>query len=430
MFRLHSRSGSRRRLGLGVATVAVLVAVAAPAPAQATPFVYVTGGYRSHDVSQFDAGAGGLLAPLSPPTVAADQRPTGVAVSPDGRSVYVANAGRFELADPGGLDAGDNVSQFTIGVDGGLSPKSPPSVAAGDYPFDVAVSPDGKSVYVASMLSSRVFQYDVGQGGKLSPKSPATVFADSAVAVAVSPDGKSVYVVSGDPEGNGGIDAVLQYDVGPGGKLSPKSPPTVDAGDFSIDLAVSPNGKSVYVVNVGFFYSIPSRSTASVSQYDVGPGGKLSPKSPATVAAGIHPVAVAVSPDGRSVYVINAGSGSGGSDNVHQFDVGPSGALVPKSPPRVATGKYPDGVTVSPDGENVFVANGGNWPQRGNISQYDVGAAGELSPKSPATVAAGLSPARIAVSPVPTTKGQCKNGGWKQFGFKDQGRCIRFVKRG
>ena len=28
---------------------------------------------------------------------------------------------------------------------------------------------------------------------------------------------------------------------------------------------------------------------------------------------------------------------------------------------------------------------------------------------------------------LPTTKAQCKNGGWKQFGFKSQGRCVAFV---
>src|SRR5690349_12420023 len=30
--------------------------------------------------------------------------------------------------------------------------------------------------------------------------------------------------------------------------------------------------------------------------------------------------------------------------------------------------------------------------------------------------------------PVPTTVAQCKKGGWRQFGFKNQGQCIRFVK--
>jgi hypothetical protein len=32
-----------------------------------------------------------------------------------------------------------------------------------------------------------------------------------------------------------------------------------------------------------------------------------------------------------------------------------------------------------------------------------------------------------APSPHPTSKEQCKNGGWSQFGFKNQGQCIRFV---
>jgi hypothetical protein len=30
----------------------------------------------------------------------------------------------------------------------------------------------------------------------------------------------------------------------------------------------------------------------------------------------------------------------------------------------------------------------------------------------------------------PTSKEQCKNGGWRDFGFKNQGQCIRFVKHG
>ncbi len=32
--------------------------------------------------------------------------------------------------------------------------------------------------------------------------------------------------------------------------------------------------------------------------------------------------------------------------------------------------------------------------------------------------------------PLPTTMGRCKHGGWKQFGFANQGLCIAFVERG
>ena len=64
--------------------------------------------------------------------------------------------------------------------------------------------------------------------------------------------------------------------MGAGGALSPKRPATVAAGAVAAAVAVSPDGHSVYVPNLG----------GRVSQYDVGAGGALSPKSPATVTAG------------------------------------------------------------------------------------------------------------------------------------------------
>ena len=39
----------------------------------------------------------------------------------------------------------------------------------------------------------------------------------------------------------------------------------------------------------------------------------------------------------------------------------------------------------------------------------------------------GLEP---VVIPRPAAKDQCKHGGWKRFGFNNQGQCIRFVKHG
>jgi PKD domain len=84
-------------------------------------------------VAQFDIGAGGLLAPNTPPSVPSGSSPWGVAISPDGRSLYVNNYG-----GPAGA-----VSQFDIGPAGLLSPKNPASVQAGDSPYvGVVVSPD------------------------------------------------------------------------------------------------------------------------------------------------------------------------------------------------------------------------------------------------------------------------------------------------
>jgi DNA-binding beta-propeller fold protein YncE len=62
-----------------------------------------------------------------------------------------------------GIDGGgDNLSQYNVGVGGLLAPLTPTTVAAGDLPQGVAVSPDGKSVYVANSSGNSVSQYDVG----------------------------------------------------------------------------------------------------------------------------------------------------------------------------------------------------------------------------------------------------------------------------
>jgi hypothetical protein len=79
--------------------------------------------------------------------------------------------------------------------------------------------------------------------------------------------------------------SVSQYDVGAGGALAAKRPPTVPAGEDPIGVAVSPNGDSVYVANF---------NSNTVSQCDVGAGGALAFKSTPTVPAGAGPRGVAV----------------------------------------------------------------------------------------------------------------------------------------
>jgi YVTN family beta-propeller protein len=359
---------------MGVPLALCLVALACAAPAWADD-VYVTNHVPlsleqpSGTVSQFDVGAGGALAPKSPAAVAAGFRPRGVAVSPDGQSVYVTNNGEHA------------VSQYDVVAGGALAPKSPATVDTGLVPTGVAVSPDGQSVYVTTSWSS-VFQYDVGGDGALTPKSPATVAAGPIpTGVAVSPDGLSVYVT------NLLSNDVSQYDVGAGGALAPKSPqPTVRAVLAPIGVAVSPDGQSVYVTNFGTGVDDPE-FRGFVSQYDVGAGGALAPKSPAFVEAAQGAEGIGVSPDGQSVYVA--------AGVVFQYDVGGDGALAPKSPATVAAGLIPTGVAVSPDGQSVYVTN----QLSDDVSQFDVGAGGALSPKSSAAVAAGDQPFGIAVRP-------------------------------
>lgn len=319
-------------------------------------------------VSQFNIGAaGGLSQKLPAAVAAADTNAHDVAIAPDGKSVYV-------LASPAG--SGD-VLQYDVGAGGLLSPKTPASVAAGTSPGGLAISPDGRSVYVANQLS--ISQYDVGAGGALSPKTPPSINVPGAglQQVAVSPDGRSVYVV--DYLGGG----VLEYDVGAGGVLSPKTPATVASGTNPQGMAVSPDGTSVYVVN---------RGEKDVALLHVGAGGTLSKVG--TTVAGSEPTFVAVSPDGKNVYVVDRNGGIA-AGAVLQYDVGSGGVLLPKTPTSVAAGLNADGIAISPDGKSVYVSNN----QSSDVSQYDVGSGGALSPKTPATVAAGLGAAGVGVAP-------------------------------
>jgi 6-phosphogluconolactonase (cycloisomerase 2 family) len=357
---------------------AVLAPVALPSVAQAAGSAYVAN-IGDETVSQFAIFPNGSLTPMSPASVAGDNGPTGIALSPDGKSLYVSNS------------AESTVSQYTVDpATGALSPKTPASVASGAGPRHegIAVTPDGKSAYVTNLNDNSVSQYDVEPlTGTLSAKSPATVAAGSGPnGIAVTPDGKSAYVA------NLNEGTVSQYDIDPlTGAMSPKAPASVAAGTSPAGVAVTPDGKSVYVKNAG-----------TISQYDVSPAnGTLSPKSPATVASGAasgtnDTTPIAVAPDGKSAYVTNE---SAAEPTILQYDIDPeTGVLSPKTPASVATATQPSNLAVAPDGKSVYVTN--TFSEA--VSQYSVDPlSGALMAKTPTSVGSGMVPLGIAVGAFP-----------------------------
>jgi 6-phosphogluconolactonase (cycloisomerase 2 family) len=136
----------------------------------------------------------------------------GVAVSRDGRSVYV-NSGRFE---------GDNaVSAFRIGDDGRL--KLIQEFINGQGRLNgfeggnhLGITPDGLNVYAAANRSGTVacFRRDPGSGQltlmeTISDGAPGNELG--AVGISISPDGQFVYVPAEDGR------AISVFRRGPGG---------------------------------------------------------------------------------------------------------------------------------------------------------------------------------------------------------------------
>jgi hypothetical protein len=114
---------------------------------------------------------------MSQPTVAAGHDPVGIAVSPDGQSVYVAD------------EADGQVSEY-MATSAGLKPKTHATIGAVINPTGVAVAPDGNSVYVTDAFGFKLFQYSGGSGAirPLVPESPATVETGAnPTAIAIGP---------------------------------------------------------------------------------------------------------------------------------------------------------------------------------------------------------------------------------------------------
>ncbi len=280
-----------RKASLVIGLMGLLVAAAGwPGGAAASGSVYATN-VHSNDVSQYDAGPGGLLTPKTQPAVATGGAPLAIAMSPDGRSAYVASGDT------------DSIYQYDVTPGGGLTPKTPGSVSTViPDPEGIAVSPDGQHLFVATNAGF-LQEYDIGADGTLTWKHSLFTKQNTILnEVAVSPDGKSVYATAYD------TGVIYEYDITADGGLTAKTPNAIGTGDAPGAIVVTPDGSSVYVL---------ARGDSAVDEYDVDSGGSLSRKSASSIRVGVDPRGLALTPDGRSLYVTG-----GSQDEVFQYDVG------------------------------------------------------------------------------------------------------------
>jgi DNA-binding beta-propeller fold protein YncE len=256
----------------------------------------------------------------------------GVAMAPDGRTVFVASAGSGGIAwlarDPGTgalFPAGcvkDLPREDRCGAMAHLS-----GAAA------VAVSPDGRDLYVASPQTStlQVLRLQPGGGAPQRVQCLSATGLDGACEtapglarvdeLAVSPDGTAVYT-----SGARGVVAAYARDPASGRltetmcllDAAPDGGPCEDAGGIrgAEGLAVSPDGRDVYVAASG---------SQSVAGFRVEPGPRLRQtgclqrrgagrrdKRCRRATAVWSPREVTVSGDGRTVF-------AGGADTVTSY---------------------------------------------------------------------------------------------------------------
>ena len=106
------------------------------------------------------------------------------------------------------------------------------SIPVGSYPYAMAITPNGKTVYVANGNSGSVSVISTAIN-----QAVATISVGSLpVAIAVAPSGHFIYVVNDDSNSVSQIDTSTNRVTG-----------TVDVGELPSQIAVTPNGVTAYV---------------------------------------------------------------------------------------------------------------------------------------------------------------------------------------
>jgi YVTN family beta-propeller protein len=249
---------------------------------------------------------------------------TGLVFSPDGSRIYLANVN------------GD-LKVFSVGQDYEITPlfslPLPPANAPGrkaEIPAGIAVSLDGKKLYVALNLSNRLAELDAATGQVLRIWDVGVAPFDVALA------GHKVYVSNW------------------GGRRPDADSVTGPAGD---GMRVRVDARSI-------------ASEGSVSVIDLSPGSAgILPASASTehaagtaalpakeIRTGLHACALALSPDGRWLVVANAGS-----DTLSVIDTRTDKiveTICARQNPADLFGAQPDALAFDKSGKRLFVCNG------------------------------------------------------------------------
>jgi YVTN family beta-propeller protein len=208
--------------------------------------------------------------------------PNNIAISKDGRRVYVSIA-----VAPGAVDVIDTTTQEKV-----------KSIAVKGAVHNTYVTPDGKYVVSGSIPSKTITVID---GQTETPLWTLTMdLGIRPMAFATNPDGstKWIFVQLSGLNGFAVVDFATQKEINriklP--DLPPGKAPFPVGGNESHGMAVTSDGKTL-VVN--------SRLNSAIYTYSV-PGLKLL----GSVDVGLSPDWVTLTPDGKTAYVANAASNS------------------------------------------------------------------------------------------------------------------------
>jgi DNA-binding beta-propeller fold protein YncE len=281
----------------------------------------------SNQVSVLAAGFDGRLFAVPGGTIASGGRePVSIAVH--GNLVYVANAGM----------GGSNYTGFVLGFDGRLHPLPGSTVALPDsaQPGDVLFNATGTRLVGTRVGSSQIDSFVVDPSGRLhvAPGSPYAAQGMGPFGSEFRPtDPDQLYVSNA--HGGAGAGTVSAFHDGFAGTLEPiGSSPFADMQTAPCWVEISHDGRFLFAVNT---------AQPSISSYAINPDGTLTLLGSTQFKGnptGLAPVDARLSPDGRTLSVVDSGT-----DQVSTFAVrGASLSELSSSPTALPVGAKPYGI--------------------------------------------------------------------------------------
>jgi DNA-binding beta-propeller fold protein YncE len=270
--------------------------------------------------------------------------PGAVAVSPDGKTLYVSDWGASAI--------------FKVPARGGAPTVLASLDTTGFYGFNqlrsLAISPDGDALYVAGWGTGTVFKVSTKTRAHTLLFRAPDVGLCSPHGIAVSPDGAWIYVTDN-------LCGRVHRAPAAGG-----APVVVSEGlQEPLDVAVSPDGGMLYVAaGAGSVFRVPA------------PGGP-----PELLAGGpplVRPTGISVSPDGTTLVIVDDAGLRGRPPSALYTLPAAGGALslLHAGEPLL----YPPAGEVSSDGRSFFVADCG-YDATGAVYRLELGSRASVAVK-------------------------------------------------
>ena len=212
-----------------------------------------------------------------------------MAMDSAGKFLFVANQG-LQIDPNSGTVSVFAVSNTSLAeVPGSPFVVAAPGAPGGTGPSGVAVTPDGKFLYVANQFDSTVSKFSVDAAGVLT-RGPVVPVGTTPATLAITADGGFLYVANASTISGfaicGQVLTSCSDPTSPDGSLTAVEGSPFPAGINPVAILPAPSGKFLFAVN---------RQSNQISQYKVATGtGVLTANTQAVISTGATPVGAAI----------------------------------------------------------------------------------------------------------------------------------------